>query len=1195
MNPSQSTPRPVAARSGPPRLRHERGRRWRRRLIKTGAWLLLVFLLACLMAGVFAAVMYHQRTQVANQLLSLPDTPFEIHVEAFEGARSGNFSAGGMRVTLPGADRPLLHVPQAEWRLRWREALAGGVDELVLQQPVLTLDEAHWQALNDWWQTRQAAAGPSPPPTERGLNLAPEARHLRIEDGRIDINVPGWPRVRARIDYTGEAIGILAGQRERLRTGLQRITLRDLEIDLPRPPAPDGAVDPSLAEGHLRLAEISAGFTLEGGHLRVVDLTLTEPVIDLTPQALAELASRLPARRSPASDPEPNPDDPSVTPPAAAALQVPEPLTAPSAPVWVSRVSWDRLGLDRGRLNLRGGMAVAPSGDAGAVNVQVPGLEAKLTMETRQGGWSTDGGWHLGGFDVVVDDLDLAPPVDGPGGRIAIHRTTLSARQSAPGESIDIRRATLDSPVVNLTPALQTALDGWRALLPPTDPEAADNQPGAGAPGFALQKLLLVDGRLVMSGFGPEVAEIELGIHAELADWGNASESGAGSPMGRRLAGWHSGGLQRLALNSVVARYPGREPFFAADTIRLDLAPEQLMAERTFELVALSAPLWRVTSDNVPWFAPTGTGAESPGQRSMRVEPGTDRPLWHGWWARELEVRDGELQVGPLPLRMPEVSGSLVVQTTTDTSDGQPAYFVELGDLRAMLPAVSEQPVARISQVTLLTRPDELWQNGSLGEIELVGARLTAGRGLRDHFAEDNGDPPAEPPPASAGADPDPAGEPNPWLPDWHFERLILRESMLTIADIAPGLPDLPIALDLSTDMVPLVAARMREGGELIKLELSTALRSPQDIRYVVADLPSVFVEFTLAGLLRQEIDRVQVIAPTLNIGQHLFAYIDEYRDLTRGEAEANGAPDMPLPAADEPAGWNILRIEVESGQLVVAPKGVALFPNPFPFSAETELADGRLDASFEVPRGDYHFDQLDLHLDGLSGEVLFHLPVAGDDNNLVEVLRADHIRWRDFSATNAYLSISYDRFGIYVGLGGDAYDGYVNGEFNIYLEHLYNWDGWLSFTGINMRGLTEVISPEYFLMDGTVNLNMVAQGNLEELFEAYGDLTGTTPGLIHISQLDGVLENLPPAWSPLKREIAKLGIEPLRWFEYREGAGDFELGRLGGNISLKLSGEQGIRAFDVELHGQPLSMFIEPVLPERLRQAARTAVLETE
>lgn len=1237
MKASQPKSPPAARRVGVPRTRQARGRRWRRRLIKTGAWVVLMVFVTVALAAAVAGLIYHQRTQVANQLLSLPDTPFDIRVERFDGTRGGDFSAESMRVTLPGAAEPLLHVARAEWRLRWRAALAGGVEELVLKEPVLTLDEAHWVALRDWLEARRATPGVESPAavartTRRGLNLAPEARFLRVVDGRVALDVPGLPRVRARIDYEGEAIGILAGQPERIRTGLQRIRLREVEIDLPADHGPGLPDQP--APGQLRLAEVSLGFTLEHGHLQLVDVQLEQPAVDLSPQALAWLAAMLPDRQgaeeaggerraavadapSPVGETAGEADGGGSAPPATddLARDLPEALTGSPAPIWVSRVSWDLVNVTGARLDLRAGEAAVAALTIGDENLAAgadPDLgaaeqaEAAETVETlilpalgtdwlltaRHGGWSPDDGLHLGDIDVVVDGLQLVPAADAHGGGIDLARGALTVRHEAAGGRFDISRVTLDSPDIGLTPGLTGALEAWRRLLPGAGADRSDERPDEAVVALDVGRVRLVDGRLRVHGHGAGVPEVDLGLHAELAGWSHAGTGGKDSPLGRLLRGWSSADLQRLLVNDATARYPGLEPFWQVDQARLELTPADLLAGRRIERLLLVSPRLRLTTADVPWLgapdtdAPTDAVADD--ERRPRVEPGTDRPLWHGWWVRHLDIVEGDMLVGPLPAGVPAIQGSLEVETSTPGADDQPVYYLEFNGLSAMLPEVSEQPVARVEQATLRLAPDDLWFDGSLGELDLMGARLTAGRGLRDHFAADRGGA------GAATADGDAAEEPNPWLPDWHFDRLILRESMLTIADIAPGLPDLPIALDLSTDMVPLVMARMREGGDLIKLELSTALRSPQDIRYIVAELPSVFVEFTFAGLLQQEIEQVQVIAPTLNVGEHLFSYVDYYRDMTRGEVPVDGVPDTPLEQAMEPeTGWNIKRIEIANGQLVVAPKGVALFPNPFSFSAETELADGRIDATFIVPRDDYEFEQLDLQLEGLSGEILFHMPMAGEDNNLVEVLRADLIRWRDFTAANAFLSVSYDRFGIYVGLGGDAYEGYVNGEFNIYLEHLYNWDGWLSFSGINMRGLTEVISPEYFLMDGTVDLNLVAQGNLEELFEAYGDLTCTTPGLIHISQLDGVLENLPADWSPLKREITKLGIEPLRWFEYREGNGAFDLGRLGGDISLTLSGDQGVRAFDVELHGQPLSMFIEPVLPERLRQAARESAPE--
>lgn len=1112
---------------------------WRRRLLKLGGWMMLMFLLTALLLAVGAVVLYQERIKLVNQVLDLPDSPFEIRVGDIDATLDGDFVARDLTLRLPDAEPGdmMLHIPEATWKVQWRSAVRGEIEELILREPLLAIDPENLQTLREWLGTGPPAPAGSPPDPLTSLNLAPSAERLQVDNGALDLQLPGLPRIRARVDFQGDAVGILAGQADRIRTGRQSLTLREVRIE-----APEATPSRTPASRLLEVERVDLAFQIRDGILSVLDFQVHDAALEADPEAVGLLLATLEQwRGAPAASARPG------------RLASPGSVEDTRPPTWFRSVEWQDLALTGASIRLHPGELTLP-GRESSPPLPLPGLSGTLDLELDGGGWSAATGLDAGEVRFSLVQAALTDPVTGFQGLLA-DQFSSGIRFPRPG-SLAVSRTRLLHPQVLIGPELVGTLRAWLDLLSELREPDPDRAPG----GWALASLEVVGGTLAITGLGPDLPDVRAAVDAELPGW-RATASG---PL--------SDDSQHVQLTDLELRFPDSDPFFVAEIIEFEGVPSAMLEERRIEGLSLREPVWNLTPERLPLLADMG-GKAVPNESS-------DRPLWHGWWVRHLQLNHASFEAAGLPRGLPDASAGFSMFSVLSPESDLPVYYLTMEQAEARLPDVSDAPVAMLRRAAMRIRPDELWRDGNLGTLDLVGARLYAGAGLRDHFAsqtDEETEAPADEPAVEL-----PASD---WATDWHLQELILRDSVLTISDIAPGLPDLPITLDLTTDMVPLTESGMRENRQLIKLELGTALRSPNDVRYVVADLRSMFVEFTLAGLLQQEIERVQVIAPTLNIGEHLFAYIESYRESTKAPKDT-GVPDGPIPDADEfaaPGGWNIRRIEVESGQLVVAPKGVALFPNPFPFSAVTELADGRIDASFQVPRDDYEFDQLDLHLYGLSGEVLFHLPLAGEDNNLVEVLRADRIRWRDFEATDAYLSISYDRFGIYIGLGGNAYEGYVNGEFNIYVEHLFNWDGWLAFTGINVLGLTEIISPEYFLMKGTVDLKLIAQGNMEELFEAFGELNCPTPGTIHITQLDGLIDNLPPDWSSLKREITRLGVEPLRWFEYNEGTGSFELRRLGGTISLALEGDQGRRAFDVELHGQPLSMFIEPILPDSL------------
>src|SRR4029079_6685778 len=99
---------------------------------------------------------------------------------------------------------------------------------------------------------------------------------------------------------------------------------------------------------------------------------------------------------------------------------------------------------------------------------------------------------------------------------------------------------------------------------------------------------------------------------------------------------------------------------------------------------------------------------------------------------------------------------------------------------------------------------------------------------------------------------------------------------------------------------------------------------------------------------------------------------------------------------------------------------------------------------------------------------VQFNLPLKERDNNLTEVFKVKRIRWKDLHLDDGFLSVTYDAGGIYGKFGGAAYNGYVNGEINVYNDVVYSWDGWIS-GNTEMREITQKLYPRYFLMDGKV------------------------------------------------------------------------------------------------------------------------------
>jgi hypothetical protein len=279
------------------------------------------------------------------------------------------------------------------------------------------------------------------------------------------------------------------------------------------------------------------------------------------------------------------------------------------------------------------------------------------------------------------------------------------------------------------------------------------------------------------------------------------------------------------------------------------------------------------------------------------------------------------------------------------------------------------------------------------------------------------------------------------------------------------------------------------------------------------------------------------------------------------------GPPLPPKPAAP---GWHVTTLAVSEGRLILAPKGVPLkgFSKPFPFSFTSKLESGQLDAVFDIPPDNYTLEELKLEFRGMKGQVRFNLPMKDRDNNLTETFTVEQVRWKQLHIEKAHLSVTYDANGIYGTFGGAAYDGYVNGAFDIYLDDSYTWDGWVSGVGVDLGPVTTVMFPRYFLLNGVVEGKIIATGNKSELYQADAEFKNRSRGKFSIAALNDMIEALPKALTgTLTDQITRIGLETLRDFEYDSVDSKARFYGREGRGHLRFTGPYGARNFDVNVY----------------------------
>jgi hypothetical protein len=230
-------------------------------------------------------------------------------------------------------------------------------------------------------------------------------------------------------------------------------------------------------------------------------------------------------------------------------------------------------------------------------------------------------------------------------------------------------------------------------------------------------------------------------------------------------------------------------------------------------------------------------------------------------------------------------------------------------------------------------------------------------------------------------------------------------------------------------------------------------------------------------------------------------------------------------------------------------------------------MNQGKLEAEFDIPSDTYTWEQMKLQLEGMRGRVMFNLPIKTVDNNLTETFKVDRIRYKQLHIEKAHLSVTYDANGIYGQFGGEAYEGYVNGAFNVYLDTNFSWDGWISGAGVRTTEITEKMCPAYLLLDGKVDSTIVAQGNMNELYQCDVKFKNASKGKFSIVALNEMLASLPSDLAGYQHDMVRIGVETLRDFEYEKVDAQARFYGREGKGFLRLSGPTGSRNFEVNIY----------------------------
>jgi hypothetical protein len=611
---------------------------------------------------------------------------------------------------------------------------------------------------------------------------------------------------------------------------------------------------------------------------------------------------------------------------------------------------------------------------------------------------------------------------------------------------------------------------------------------------------------------------------------------------------FHSTQKQQITISELQTAWKAFEPFLQIKSLKAEIVPDDLRERFHVEAMQITEPRVTLNPENGPWFEKIATETE-PEMKEL--------PFWKrlGFGSLDITAASASVVV-PLAERV-EMETAFEVKTKAGG-----LHQLAVQEARAMIPGRANVPVASLKTVVIETKLPDMWQEHRVERIELAGGHVDVGDALMTLFRG-----PAEIVEEKAQA----------VAQRWTAGEVRISNFGVTLEEIAPQFPPVHFDLGFVTKDTPLDLEGLAENVEPQRITLrNLRIPSPHRPLNAVAEMTEIRVHYTLDGLLHRRIDRVEILAPTLFVGEDLFWYVENYRKFMKGEPELADTFVGPVqPPKPEAPGWRVDTLAVNDGRLAIAPKGVPIrgLGEPFPFSFTTRLESGELQAELQIPQEDRELANLKLKFTNLRGKVSFNLPLRDRDNNVVEVFQADRIQWKNMHAETTSLSITYDRNGIYGSFYGKAYAGDVNGAFNIYLDDSYTWDGWIAATKIQSGPVTKLLFPEYFTIDGTVTGKIVATGDGDELYQGDAEFLNDGRGRFEIAALNDLIKELPaPMRGDIADQIRRIGLETLRDFDYDSVDGKARFYGREGRGHLRFKGPDGKRTIEINVYDHRLA-----------------------
>lgn len=1069
-------------------------------------WSFVTVAASVVLVGIIAVIAYINRVRIVNEALALLAAPYQVTVDEIHIRELGVARLEGLTLSPK-------HSTSEEPTIRVPEAEITydfGTLRKTRQLKALTLREP--SIVVDERLFPEAAKTKDSDEKFDLSSLAYFTDAVVVEDGTFRVTLERFPEIVGKWEFQSSDLSF--AEDGMLEKPFEAV-IEDIRI---------GKED---SGNTVKRAEMTVSANRNLTRFEVPQVTIDRPTLTVTPEWLGQQGP--PTKDSKDEDSSTNtmPDiffD--VVEVIDADLSLESFATDPDTPSipdlgFLTDLSWENLSLEKGRWD----------------------SEAPLTWTAREIAIGTGTSQFLSADSVTVNLTSLSQLV----------------------HNMELEEVSIATPEVILSDATMQTFEG-------TENAEEEDDTSDGIP-LVIKKGSISDGRFLMQDYsidGSAAPRVQAAVSGTLEDLRLGGESA-----------FDSAGDQAVLLRQFRFWAPeaaGATPLLKFDEAELTLNWSDFSFDNTIDRLSIRSPEINFTDDSLgSWLHPTEPEEDTP--RPL------NRPVYK---ARDLVVTDGSLIADTKFSEglVPKIIADFTIATQED-SDSPFSYLITLKDLVLKNHAVSienpeapqdptlfpeqdtpdnnpiaESEVVTIREVEVETTAEEIQRNQRIGRVKLSGAVLRVGEGLKSMV---------DTAPAEEEEPDNQTDAPEPELPTWTIDKLQVTQSQVRFEALIPQVEGLEFGIETTLENLPLSPDGLLAQDKLQKVELAgIEIKDPYNSFITVAFLPTIFVEFSLAGLAKQEVEKIDLISPSLYVGQGLFWWVDyqrKFREQNEGasvgldsESETNNSPD-----------WIIKTINANAGKIVIAPTGVPIGMVPFPFNATTNMKDGGIELKLNIPDEDYvyKFPEYKVNLYGLTGDIQFNVPVEQVSNNLVQTFSLDKAVWKEYEAEDLYLSVTFDADGIYGQFGGDAYDGYAEGQFNFYLNDKGKWDAWIAGTDMDTGGITDVVAPENFKMEGDVSLKIVSEGRGKSLGETTGEFHSTSPGWFDVTKLDAILENLPEEWTNLQKALTELGLIALKRFDYDKGAGSLYLQGREGDLQLRFDGPYGVRELNLFLHDQ--------------------------